>query len=133
MSPVSDPIAIRRGSDAREAPVGRDRRLWEALLGLAASPPSAEEAKRRPSPPGHAEQLVLEFDEAYTAFVEGFEALPSEGQLLALQAVDARVSSMVRAADAALWTEQARREDPCWREVRVLSRRVLEVFDWPVF
>ena len=109
---------------------GREERLRCAIVGLAEAPPTAEETKRRPPTPGRAENLVFEFDEAYTAFVEGFESLPSEEQLLALQAVDTHVSSMVRAKDAALWTERARREDACWVEVRALSAHVLRVFDW---
>lgn len=80
---------------------------------------------------GVGENLVLEFDEAYTAFVEGFEALPSELQLVALQAVDAKLSSMVRAQDAALWSERARREEPVWIEVRRLADRAILAFDWP--
>jgi hypothetical protein len=116
---------------AGPASTGREARLRRAIAGLAAAPPSVEEAKRRPARPGFAENLVFEFDEAYTAFVEGFETLPSEEQLLALQAVDTHVSAMVRARDAALWTERARREDAPWAEVRVLAAHVLHVFDWP--
>ena len=112
------------------ATTGREARLQRAISGLAAEPPSAEEAKRRPPRQGFAENLVFEFDEAYTAFVEGFETLPSEEQLLALQAVDVHVSAMVRAKDAALWTERARREDPPWVEVRALAAHVLRVFEW---
>jgi hypothetical protein len=80
---------------------------------------------------GAAENLVFEFDEAYTSFVEGFETLPTEEQLVALQAVDTHVSSMVDAKDAALWTEGARREAGVWQDIRTLAERVLEVFDWP--
>jgi len=109
---------------------GRAERLRRAIVGLAEAPPTAEEAKRRPATPGLAENLVFEFDEAYTAFVEGFESLPSEEQLLALQAVDTHVSSMVGAKDAALWTERARREDACWVDARALAAHVLRVFDW---
>ncbi len=115
----------------RSAPEGREARLWRAIASLAEMPPSAEEAKRRPVVAGHAENLVFEFDEAYTAFVESFEVLPSESQLLALQAVDTHVSSMVRAQDAALWTEQERREEEVWHGVRALAREVLDAFDWP--
>ena len=53
------------------ATTGREARLQRAISGLAAEPPSAEEAKRRPPRQGFAENLVFEFDEAYTAFVEG--------------------------------------------------------------
>ena len=109
---------------------GREARLQRAILGLAENPPSAEEAKRRPARPGLAENLVFEFDEAYTAYVEGFETLPSEEQLLALQAVDTHVSRMVRAKDAELWTERARREEAPWSQVRELAGHVLRVFGW---
>ena len=109
---------------------GREARLQRAIAGLAEEPPSAEEAKKRPARPGFAENLVFEFDEAYTAFVEGFETLPSEEQLLALQAVDTHVSRMVRAKDADLWTESARREGAPWAQVRELAAHVLRVFEW---
>ncbi len=115
----------------RTAPEGSAARLWRAVAALAEAPPSAEDAKRRPVVAGLAENLVFEFDEAYTAFVESFQVLPTESQMLALQAVDTQVSAMVRAREASLWTEQARREDEAWREVRGLARTVLEAFEWP--
>ncbi len=118
-------LDVVRSSDG-----GRAERLRRAIAGLAEAPPTEEDAKRRPSTPGLAENLVFEFDEAYTAFVEGFESLPAEEQLLALQAVDTHVSSMVGAKDAALWTERARREDARWVEARALAAHVLRVFDW---
>jgi hypothetical protein len=78
-----------------------------------------------------AESLVVEFDDAYTAYVEGFEQLPSESQMIALQAVDTKLAAMVRAKDAALWTDRARREDPIWSEVRELAADAIEEFAWP--
>ena len=112
-------------------PSGQDSRIWRAVACLAEAPPSAEESARRPATAGFAENLVFEFDEAYTSFVEGFQTLPTEKQLVALQAVDTHVSSMVDAKDASLWTEEARREAGVWQDVRALAERVLEVFDWP--
>ena len=112
-------------------PSGRDSRLWRAIASIAEAPPSAEESMRRPATAGFAENLIFEFDEAYTYFVEGFETLPSEEQMLALQAVDTHVSSMVGLKDAELWTEGARREAAEWQDVRALAERVLEAFDWP--
>lgn len=76
--------------------------------------------------------LVVEFDEAYTAFVDGLEDLPSESQMIALQTVDTKLSAMVREEDATLWTVQARLEDPCWIEVRVLVVDVMEEFSSPI-
>ena len=81
---------------------------------------------------GHeAHSLVVEFDEAYTAFIDGFVDLPSESQMVALQAVDTKLSAMVDAKDAALWTARARREDPIWIEVRELAAEVIGEFGWP--
>ena len=110
---------------------GRSRRLWRVVASLSRPPEAPESSPRRPVVPGLAENLVFEFDEAYTAFVDGFVELPSEGQLLALQAVDQRLAAMVGAKDASLWTEQARRTDPVWDEVRELATRVLTEFGWP--
>lgn len=112
-------------------PKGRSLRLWRAMLSLALPAEPLEIAAQRPAIPGFAESLVLEFDEAYTGFVDGVEALPSEAQMLALQAVDRKLAAMVSAKDAALWTERARREDLIWAEVRGLAMRVLREFDWP--
>ena len=76
--------------------------------------------------------LVVEFDEAYTAFVDGLENLPSESQMIALQAIDTKLSAMLRAQDAAHWTPQARIEHPCWIEVRVLVVDVMDAFSLQV-
>ena len=77
-----------------------------------------------------AQGLVVEFDEAYTCFVEGFEQLPSESQMIALQAVDTKLSAMIGAKDAELWTLRARREDRIWVEVRRLVDVAIESFAW---
>lgn len=77
-----------------------------------------------------AQALVVEFDDAYTAVVEGLEQLPSESQMIALQAVDTRLSVMVAAKDAALWTDRARREDQVWTEFRELAADVIAEFGW---
>jgi hypothetical protein len=109
---------------------GRSGRLFRAVLSL--SRPPAKPQSDAPAAPGLTENLVFEFDEAYTDFVEGFERLPTDAQMLALQAMDTRLSAMVRAKDAALWTEAARRDEPDWQEVRRLAERVLSAFDWPM-
>lgn len=109
----------------------RELRLQRAVSALAAAAPSAEALKRKPPKAGWVENLVLEFDEAYTAFVEGFETLPTEDQLLALQAIDQRVSAMVGAKDPGLWTAEAWRAAPDWDEVRALAAQALRLFDWP--
>jgi hypothetical protein len=115
----------------RAPSAGRDLRLWRSVVLLAEPPP-----EMNPPPngvPGQSENFVFEFDEAYTAYVEGFESLPSEGQMLALQAVDRKVAQMVAMKEAAIWTEAARRENAHWLELRSLASRVLVEFDWPDF
>ena len=112
-------------------PEGRSLRLWRAVLSLALPADPVGVVTQNPVVPGLVENLVLEFDEAYTAFVDAFVELPSEGQMLALQAMDTTLAAMVGAKDETLWTERARREDPIWNEVRSLAGRVLSEFDWP--
>ena len=124
----------RGGRNARQVD-GRSARLWRVVVSLATPPEnsSRDENRARESTTisTHAENLAAEFDEAYTEFVDGFDQLPRESQLLALQAVDTKLAAMVRAKDAALWTVQACREDPSWREVRVLAEATIVEFDWP--
>lgn len=125
--------------EGRVAPTGRDARLWRVLLELSrsiveAGAPASEGTgapKPRPLAPGHLERLVVEFDDAYTLFVEGMVELPSEGQLMALQAVDRQLAAMVRAQEAELWTQRALREDVRWREAQELAYGVIEAFAWP--
>ena len=122
--PRSADLVVARGEDAATT------RLARAVQALAEPPRPRAVARRMPVTPGRTENLVLEFDEAYTAWVEGFEALPDEEQLLALQHVDRQLASMVAAKDAALWTEQAHREAGVWQEVRVAATRVIALFEW---
>jgi len=105
-------------------------RLRRAVEELATPPPPLGERPRARPVPGRVENLVVEFDEAYTAFVEGFDALPSESQMIALQAVDAKLTRMVGAKDASLWSEAALAREPVWQEVRKLAADVLREFDW---
>lgn len=123
----------------RVAPTGRDARLWRVLIDLSRTVALAlrEAADRseaghpKPLAPGQLERLVVEFDDAYTVFVEGMERLPSEAQLMSLQAIDRQLAAMVRAQEAALWTQQALREDARWHEAQRLAARVVEEFAWP--
>ena len=110
-------------------PDGRSARLRRALVALATSP--QDESRESNGPSTYSENLVVEFDEAYTGFVEGFDDLPSESQLLALQTVDTKLSAMVDAKDAALWTIRGYREDSRWTEVRALAKDALGEFGWP--
>lgn len=118
------------------APTGREARLWRVLVELSvqveeARAAFAREGKPRPLLPGRLENVVVEFDDAYTVYVEGMERLPDEAQLLALQAVDRQLAGMVRAKDAALWTEQALREDRRWDEAQRLAAAAIRAYAWP--
>lgn len=120
---------------ASVAETGPAARLERALSLLAEPPPGGPDAAGAPgaeraSTAGRVENLVVEFDEAYTAFIESCDVLPGESQLEAVQAVDARLSSMVRAADASLWTERAHRESARWSEVRGLAAAAMRAFGW---
>lgn len=122
----ADERSVTLGSERAIVPSGREARLWRVLVELCGA---VEDPK--PVLPGRLEKLVVEFDDAYTTFVEGMEQLPSEAQFVALQAVDRQLAAMVRATDAALWTEQALREDTRWSEAGRLVRGVIQAFDWP--
>jgi hypothetical protein len=140
------------GESASTAPTGRAARLWRVLVELAVSveealeaeadrlrgaletgspPPPPVAARSRAVVPRQIESWVIEFDDAYTHFVEGMDRLPSETQLMALQAVDRQLEGMVRARDAALWTERALCEDARWSEARRLAVCVIQAFEWP--
>ena len=102
------------------------------LVSLATAPREPQDESRESTETStHSENLVVEFDQAYTDFVEGFDQLPSESQLLALQAVDTQLAAMVGEKDALLWTVRACREDSRWIEVRALAEKVVDEFDWP--
>ena len=128
-----------RTREERIAPTGRDARLWRVLLDLSHTVFEAtrdagdrpEASRPKPLEPGRLERLVVEFDDAYTVFVEGMERLPSEAQLMSLQAIDRQLAAMVRAQEAALWTQQALREDARWHEAQRLASLVVEAFAWP--
>ncbi|MBY0401984.1 hypothetical protein K2X89_16950 [Myxococcota bacterium] len=118
------------------APTGREARLWRVLIELSvqveeARAAFAREGKPRALVPGRLENIVVEFDDAYTVYVEGMERLPEESQLLALQAVDRQLAGMVRAKDAALWSEQALREDRRWEEAQRMARVAIGAYAWP--
>ena len=115
------------------APTGRAARLWRVLIELSVQVEEARSAEKpRPLRPARLENIVVEFDDAYTAYVDGMERLPAQAQLLALQAVDRQLSEMVRAKEAALWTEQALRDDRRWGEARRLAREAIGAYAWPL-
>lgn len=139
---------------ASGAPSGHEGRLWRVVVDLSVAVEDAlarhaerSQAGSRPAvqpprngaagPPGdlvtrRLERIVVEFDDAYTAYVEGMQSLPAEAALVALQAVDRQLAAMVRAQDAELWSERALREDARWSEAQRLALGVLEACGWPL-
>jgi hypothetical protein len=110
-------------------PAGSSARLWRSLVSLAAPPEDGSGGLDAVSV--RAENLVVDFDEAYTGFFQESDRLPSESQLLALQAVDTKLAEMVRTKDAEIWTNRAWREHSNWREVRALAECAIGEFEWP--
>lgn len=125
-----------RSEAGSAVPTGREARLWRVLVELSVQVEEARVAlarneKPRKLVPGRLENLVVEFDDAYTVYVEGMERLPEEAQLLALQAVDRQLAGMVRAKEATLWTEQALCADPRWDDARLLALAAIRAYAWP--
>ena len=108
---------------------GLERMLVEAVQDLAAS--GAAAVGRKPEGSHQPDGLALDFDAAYTAFVDGLDELPSMERLQALQSLDSELSAMSGKHNAQLWTEDAVRTHPRWAKVRALATDVLERFGWP--
>ncbi len=106
-----------------------EERLAAAVRHLAL--PADEALAQKPLSNDPPDEWALEFDDLYTAYVDRLLAIPPEGRLEALQALDATLTRMSGSANAELWTPAAVRRDPRWEEVRALARNVLERFDWP--
>jgi len=102
--------------------------LRSAVQGLAL-PPQAE-SHQNPTETRRPDELAHEFDDHYSAFVSNAVELPTEKQLLALQALDSALTAMSGPESSALWTEVAVKTHSSWREVRRLAAVVLEAFAW---
>ncbi len=76
------------------------------------------------------ERMALEFDEAYTTYVEHLDQLPSEAQFRSLQKIDSALSAMMGPENASLWTDESLKKHPHWAEVRSLAREAMAQFSW---
>ena len=74
--------------------------------------------------------LAVGFDDAYTAYVENLERLPTDAQLQSLQALDTALTAMTGPANRELWAESALKNHPRWAEIRVLARAATAHFGW---
>lgn len=102
--------------------------LAQAVLDLAR--PEAQALARKPAGRRTPDSLAVEFDDAYTAYVENLEQLPTDAQLESLQALDAALTAMTGPANRELWTESALKNHPRWAEIRVLARAATTHFGW---
>jgi hypothetical protein len=92
--------------------------------------PGDEALAHKPLGDDPPDELALEFDDLYTAYVDRLDALPTPEQLGALQALDSALTAMSGGANAELWTEAAVKHHPRWDEIRTLATAVLEQFGW---
>ncbi len=76
------------------------------------------------------DQLAIEFDEAYTAFVTRLAEMPPPGCFEALQVLDQRLEAMSDPDLHFKWTAESMKSDPDWDTVRNLAGAVLSAFGW---
>jgi hypothetical protein len=106
----------------------RETLLMRAVQQLAL--PADEALAARPLHGSNPEALALEFDDLYTDYIDNLDELPSEAQLVALQALDSALTAMSGPANAELWTPTSVSSHPRWSEVRDLARRAIDHFGW---
>lgn len=102
------------------------RSLREQLELLAA--PADHALARLPEGRVKADELALDFDNFYQAYVGNFGSELSPHARAALRAIDESFDRMSGPANAQLWTDEAVATHPAWSEVRRQASRALEVF-----
>lgn len=106
----------------------REKALFQAVGNLAL--PGAEALAKKPAGKHRPDQLALDFDEAYTTYVETLDELPTDAQFQTLQALDSALSAFSDPANREVWTEDAVKQHPSWSEVRAIAQSILAAFDW---
>lgn len=101
------------------------RSLREQLELLAA--PAEQSLTRLPDGCVKADELALDFENFYRAFVESFGDELSPEARAALRVIDESLDRMSGAENAELWTAEAVSAHPAWAEVRRQATRALEV------
>ncbi len=103
------------------------RSLREQLEVLAS--PADQALARLPDGCAKADELALDFDHYYHAYVGNFgdELAPDVRAALAL--IDRLFDRMSGAANAELWTDEAVAAHPAWLEVRGQAARALKLLD----
>lgn len=78
------------------------------------------------------DELALDFDNYYSAFVGNFGEALTAAQRDHLARLDALLSAMSGQSNAALWTELAVGSHARWEEVRLAAKQALDVLGWSV-
>jgi hypothetical protein len=102
------------------------RSLREQLELLAA--PGDKALARLPDGCVKADELALDFDNFYQAYIGNFGSELSADARAALGAIDESFNRMSDPANAELWTDEAVATHPAWSEVRRQASRALEFF-----
>lgn len=75
-----------------------------------------------------ADELALDFDNFYQAYIGNFGSELSPDARKALRAIDESFNRMSGPENAKLWTDEAVATHPAWSEVRRQASRALELF-----
>src|SRR4051794_33744316 len=113
----------------RPMDVDRDwlrRSLREQLELLAA--PGDQALARRPDGCVKADELALDFENFYQAYVGNFGGELSPDARATLDAIDKLFDRMSGPVNAELWTDQAVATHPAWLQVRGQAARALMLF-----
>lgn len=102
------------------------QRLIDSLQALAA--PAEVQCARFAGVAVKADELVLDFDDAFLLIRDCPQMILTHRQHDALVDLDLTLTAMSRSASPGVWTEDALRERPDWEIVRRQAAAVLETF-----
>ena len=101
--------------------------LLESLRVLAA--PADQQLAHYRQEIARADQLALDFADAFRLVCDCPQVLLTPSQKRALQELDTRLEVMTGQGDAQLWTARAVQESATWADVRVAAGRALQALD----
>lgn len=78
-----------------------------------------------------ADELALEYEEAYNKLMETWPGTFTHIQRVAVEQLEAHLLAMSGPNHLHLWTDEGLLSEH-WAECRRLARRVLEVMEWPL-
>ncbi len=106
----------------------RFQRLKHSLQALAAD--ASEQNKLFPKFTVKPDELVIDFDNWHSAAFAECEHDMTIQQVEALSAIDRLFESAK--PDSGAWAEGALETHPFWKDIRVLARKALMAFGWPL-